>query len=93
MDDVSVRLEHVDLLNGLDRLNIQLLERSLQLLVINSSGFVCLLDLSSWCALSAIDRLISKFPLSVPVSYSSFPIPVAFDFDVYRESNIPCDTC
>ena len=36
MDDVPVRLEHVDLLNRLDWLNVELLEGCLQLLVIHS---------------------------------------------------------
>ena len=34
MDDVSVLLEHVYFLNGLDGLDVELLERGLQLLVI-----------------------------------------------------------
>ena len=34
MDDVAVALEHVDLLNGLDGLDVELLERLLQLLVV-----------------------------------------------------------
>lgn len=56
MDDVSVGLEHVDLLNSLDWLNIELLERRLQLLVIHSCALVHLLDLSSRCALSTVER-------------------------------------
>ena len=61
MNDVSVRLEHVDLLNCLDRLNIELLQRCLQLLVVRSGALVDLLDLSSWCALSTI-RNLSAIP-------------------------------
>ena len=57
MDDVSIGLEHVDLLNSLDWLNIELLERRLQLLVIHSCALVDLLDLSSRCAFSTIARL------------------------------------
>ena len=34
MDDVAVALEHVDLLDGLDRLDIELLQRLLKLLVV-----------------------------------------------------------
>jgi hypothetical protein len=34
VDDVAVALEHVDLLNGLDGLDIELLEGLLQLLVV-----------------------------------------------------------
>lgn len=36
MDDISVLLEHVDLLNGLDRLDVELLQRGLELLVIGA---------------------------------------------------------
>jgi hypothetical protein len=44
MDDVSVALEHVDLLNGLNWLDIELLQRSLQLLIIRARALVDLLD-------------------------------------------------
>jgi len=60
VDDVSISLEHVDLLNSLDGLDIELLERRLQLLVIHSGALVDLLDLSSWCALSTV-ALLSAF--------------------------------
>jgi hypothetical protein len=36
VDDVAVFLEHVDLLDGLDWLDVQLLERRLQLLVVRA---------------------------------------------------------
>ena len=52
MDDISVRLEHVDLLNRLDGLNIELLERCLQLLVVHACALMDLLDLSSRRAFS-----------------------------------------
>ncbi len=54
MDDVSILLEHIDLLNSLDRLDIKLLKRRLQLLVVYSCALVDLLDLSSGCALSTV---------------------------------------
>ena len=54
MDDIAVALEHVDLLDCLDRLNIHLLQRRLELLVICTSALVHLLDLSSWSTLAAI---------------------------------------
>ena len=57
MDDVSVSLEHVDLLDSLNGLDIELLERRLQLLVIHPRALVHLLDLSSWCALSTVAHL------------------------------------
>lgn len=53
MDDVAIALEHVDLLNGLNRLNIEFLQRSLELLVIGAGALVDLLDLSPGSTLSA----------------------------------------
>jgi hypothetical protein len=69
VDDVSISLEHVDLLNSLNWLNIELLERCLQLLVIHSRALVDLLDLSSRCALSAVPRLSAFLDLvpSLPI--------------------------
>lgn len=47
VDDVAVGLEHVDLLNCLDGLHVQLLESSLELLVIvGAAGDVALLLVS-----------------------------------------------
>jgi hypothetical protein len=57
VDDVSVSLEHVDLLNSLDGLDIELLERRLQLLVIHPRALVYLLDLSPRRALSTVAGL------------------------------------
>lgn len=54
MDDVAVALEHVDLLDGLDGLDVQLLKRSLELLVVGASGPVDLLDLPAGCALASV---------------------------------------
>lgn len=54
MDDVAVLLEHVDLFDGLDGLNIQLLERGLEFLVVGPGTLVHLLDLSPWGSLSAV---------------------------------------
>ena len=45
MNHVAILLEHVDLLNGLDRLNIQLLQRCLKLFVIRPRALVDLFDL------------------------------------------------
>lgn len=53
VDDVSVLLEHVDLLDSLDGLNIDLLKSSLELLVVGSSGLVDLLDLAAGSSLSS----------------------------------------
>jgi len=52
VDNIAILLEHVDLLDGLNWLDIQLLKRSLQLLVIAARGLLNLLDLSSWGTLS-----------------------------------------
>jgi hypothetical protein len=54
MDDVSVTLEHVDLLNGLNRLNIELLEGSLKLLVVGAGALVHLLDFPAGSALATV---------------------------------------
>ena len=56
VDDVAVRLEHVDLLDGLDGLDVQLLKSSLELLVVTATASVDLLDLSSGGALAAVVR-------------------------------------
>ena len=46
MNDVAVRLEHVDLLDGLDRLGVELLKRLLELLVVGAGPGGGALDLS-----------------------------------------------
>ena len=40
MDNIPILLEHVHLLNGLDRLDIKLLKRGLQFLVIGAGGLM-----------------------------------------------------
>lgn len=47
MNDVSVLLEHVDFLNGLDGLNVHLLECGLELLVVRGGGLVDALGLAA----------------------------------------------
>jgi hypothetical protein len=59
VDNIAVALEHVDLLNGLDRLNVQLLESSLELLVVNTRVLWLGLLLSSWGTLSAVIKTSS----------------------------------
>lgn len=49
MNDISILLEHVDLLNGLDRLDVELLERGLQFLVVGAGCLVHFLYFSPWC--------------------------------------------
>lgn len=61
MYHVAVLLEHVDLLDGLDGLHIELLERGLQLLVVRAGGLVHLLCLSSGCAFTTVDFILVSF--------------------------------
>lgn len=61
MNDVAVALEHVDLLNLLNGLNIQLLEVCLQLLVIGTSSLVDLLDLASRGTLASVVDVLLVF--------------------------------
>lgn len=73
MNDVSIRLEHVDLLNGLNWLHVHLLEHSLELLVIGTRALVDLLDLSSRGSLAARITYLSEpahFHPSVQIVYS-----------------------
>ena len=53
VDDVAVALEHVDLLNCLDGLDVELLQRSLQLLVVGARALVDLLDLPARSTLAS----------------------------------------
>jgi hypothetical protein len=53
MNHLTVLLEHVDLLNCLDGLHVQLLQRSLQFLVICPGGLVHPLSLSTGRSLSS----------------------------------------
>lgn len=64
MDDVSVLLEHVDLLNGLDRLHVHLLQRRLQLLVVGAGGLVHPLGLAAGSTLAS-DELSAMRSFSV----------------------------
>jgi len=52
VDNVAVALEHVDLLNLCDGLDVHFLEDGLQLLVIGAGGLVDLLDLPPGCTLA-----------------------------------------
>lgn len=54
MDDVAIGLEHVNLLNALDRLGVELLERCLKLLVVSGRAGGCALNLSAGGTLSTI---------------------------------------
>lgn len=57
VDDIAVRLEHVDLLYRLDGLDVHLLQSSLKLPVVGAGRLVGLLDLSPWCTLASVGSL------------------------------------
>lgn len=59
MDHVAVALEHVDLLDSLDGLDVELLERSLELLVIGTGASGGALDCSPGGALATNCILVS----------------------------------
>lgn len=59
MDDVSVLLEHVNLLDGLDGLDVHLLQGGLELLVVGTGGLVDLLDLAAGSTLASVELLVS----------------------------------
>lgn len=56
MDDVAVGLEHVDLLDGLDGLGVELLQLGLELLVIGVGSGGSALGGSSGSSLSTVSR-------------------------------------
>lgn len=58
MDDVAVLLEHVDLLDTLDGLDVQLLEGGLELLVIGAGVADDLLDLAAGSTLATVRLLV-----------------------------------
>lgn len=59
MDDVSVLLEHVNLLDGLDGLDVHLLQGGLELLVVGTGGLMDLLDLAAGSTLASVVLLVS----------------------------------
>ena len=54
VDDIAVALEHVDLLNSLDGLGVQLLQGLLELLVVGARASGRTLDLSPGSTLSTM---------------------------------------
>ena len=54
MDYIAVFLEHVDLFDCLNRLNIELLEGRLKLFVVCPCCSMNFLDLSPWCAFASV---------------------------------------
>lgn len=67
VDDVAVRLEHVDLLDGLDGLSVELLQVGLELLVIVVGTSGRTLDRSSGSSLST-----AQHKSSVDLGFESF---------------------
>jgi hypothetical protein len=61
VDDVAVLLEHVDLLDALDGLDVQLLESGLELLVIGAGVADDLLDLAAGCTLATVKLLVGRW--------------------------------
>lgn len=59
MEHVAVLLEHVDLLDGLDGLDVHLLEGGLELLVVGAGVALDLLDLAAGSALASVDNRVS----------------------------------
>jgi len=68
VNDVAIRLEHVDLFDGLDWLHIHLLERGLELLVVGAGVLVDLLDLSSGGTLSSVRYQLSAIVLFIRIA-------------------------
>jgi len=66
VDDVSVLLEHVDFLDGLDGLDVHLLEGGLELLVVGARGLVDLLDLAAGSTLSSVQFISMLLPFLYP---------------------------
>jgi len=81
VDDISVGLEHVDLLNCLNGLDIKLLKCCLQLLVIHASALVDLLDLSSRGAFSTVRSLLVLIDLRLILS-SHLPSNITMEYRI-----------
>lgn len=58
MDDVAVLLEHVDLLNSLDGLDVHLLKGGLELLVVGTGVAVDLLDDAAGGTLTTVRKTL-----------------------------------
>lgn len=66
MNNISISLEHVDLLDSLDRLHVELLKCCLELLVVGAGSLVGLLDLASGSTLSSVHDQFRQRPRSSP---------------------------
>ena len=78
VDDVAVLLEHVDLLNGLDGLGVQLLEGSLELPVVGAGASGRALCLPAGSTLATMSICQSNCSPLVPKSSSSSFVIVAW---------------
>lgn len=79
MNDVAIRLEHVDLLNGLDGLSVQLLQGGLELLVVvGATGDIASLLLSgsslAACNDQSIICFLNRFEASVAQHDQAQPV-------------------
>lgn len=70
VDDVAVALEHVDLLDGLDGLDVELLQGGLELLVVTAGALVDLLDLPARSTLASITIIIRQRGALDPLSHA-----------------------
>lgn len=75
VNDVSVLLEHVDFLNGLDGLDVHLLECGLEFLVVRGGGLVDALGLAAGGTFSSVQISSVQAGRSVVGEYSMI-IPV-----------------
>ena len=66
MNHIAILLEHIDLLDRLDRLHIQLFEGRLQLLVVCARGLVHLLYFSPRRAFTAVGEMVSNACKAIP---------------------------
>lgn len=67
MDDVAVLLEHVNLLDSLDGLNVHLLQGGLELLVVGAGRLVDSLGLAAGGTLASVTW---KYPMSAKPVYN-----------------------
>lgn len=68
VNDIAVLLEHVDLLDGLDGLDVHLLQGSLKLLVVGASGLVDLLDLTAGSTLASVNESCQSNGSRIPAN-------------------------
>jgi hypothetical protein len=88
VDDVAIRLEHVDLLDLSDGLHVHLLEGSLELLVVGARRPVDLLLHTSGSSLAAVTQVLAS--ILVAASFSHFAsAPIILNLQCSIELRIP----